>query len=184
MCAQADVGPGPGTRAPASPRRRLMGIAAAGAWVTVALLGPGWIATAQDQSPVTPQDVIDARKILMDVLDDKLITLERSAQTRELDLADARTQGDTISVLLLAFPHLFPPASNRWKPDNDPDPVTATLASPDIWHDPADFRKRAGDASKVAFGLAHAANLDEAAGLIMQLRVTCDSCHALYLEDQ
>ena len=29
---------------------------------------------------------------------------------------------DTISVMLMAFPHLFPPASNQWKPDVARDP--------------------------------------------------------------
>jgi cytochrome c556 len=99
-----------------------------------------------------------------------------------LDLDDARRQADTIAAMLTAFPHLFPPDTNQWKPDGDPDPVADTLASPDIWGDFADFYQRAVVASKIAVQLGRAGNVDDFKTLTIELRVACDSCHALYLE--
>jgi hypothetical protein len=38
---------------------------------------------------------------------------------------------DTISIMLMSFPHMFPAGTNQWKPGADRDPATDTYASPD-----------------------------------------------------
>jgi hypothetical protein len=62
--------------------------------------------------------------------------------------ATANRAADTISVMIMMFPHLFPPASNQWKPGVEIDPIIGTFASPDVWTKFADFYERASDASK------------------------------------
>jgi cytochrome c556 len=105
--------------------------------------------------------------------------------TGKLDIADAHEHADTISVMLMAFPHLFPPGSNLWKANNpDPDPVADTFASPDVWSKFADFYKRANDASKTAFDISHADKADELKAATQKLRVACNACHAAYLKMQ
>ena len=51
----------------------------------------------------------------------------------------------------MAFPHMFPAATNQWKPNVDKDPATDTFAAPEVWTKFADFYKRSTEASKLAY---------------------------------
>jgi len=102
--------------------------------------------------------------------------------TNKIDLDDAHEHADTISVMLMAFPHLFPPASNQWKAGVEIDPVTGTYASPDLWTKFADFYKRANDASKTAYDMSRAEKADDLKAKTAQLRTACNACHAAYLK--
>src|SRR5258708_14225733 len=115
-----------------------------------------WMAMAQDQSAATAKDVIFARKTMMDSISDNMDQIETMISTGKIDLADAHEHADTISVMFMAFPHLFPPASNQWKPNADLDPGTDTFASPDAWSKFPDFYQRAAGASKTAFDITPA----------------------------
>jgi cytochrome c556 len=84
----------------------------------------------------------------------------------------------------LAFPHLFPPGSNQWKPNAEAPPETVTLASPEVWTSFADFYRQGEAAAKSADALAHATTADDVKSRARELRIACDTCHALYLEDQ
>src|SRR5258708_38738860 len=129
-------------RSSGSRRRITVAIACAGLAATV--LGTSFIAMAQDQSAATAKDVIFARKTLMGSLSDNMDQIETAiASGKKLDLDDVHEHADTISVMLMAFPHLFPPSSNQWKPNGDPDPATDTFASPDAWTNFPDFYKQA-----------------------------------------
>jgi Cytochrome C' len=55
------------------------------------------------------------------------------APNGKLDAAEAREHADTISIMLMSFPHMFPAGTNQWKPGADRDPATDTYASPDLW---------------------------------------------------
>jgi cytochrome c556 len=111
--------------------------------------------------------------------------IEMMISTGKIDVADAHEHADTMSVMLMAFPHLFPPASNQWKANNpDPDPVADTFASPDVWSKFSDFYKRATEASKTAFDISHADKADELKAQTQKLRVACNACHAAYLKMQ
>ena len=152
----------------------------------LALAGTGRAARAQDQSADTPKDKIFARKILMVTIDRNMDALEQMVRSgKPIDFDDASEHADTISVMLMAFPHLFPPGSNQWKANNpDPDPVADTFASPDVWSKFSDFYKRAADASKTAFDISRADKPDELKTRTTELRGACNACHALYLKTQ
>jgi hypothetical protein len=92
---------------------------------------------------------------------------------------------DTISIMLQSFPHLFPPSTNQWKPnDPDRDPATDTSASPELWRNFGDFYQRAQAASKFALDATRAKHGNEFKALIGQLRAGCDGCHAAYLKTE
>ena len=167
----------------ASPRgRRLLLVACAA--LAAGLTAISWAAGAQDQSAATDADAIFARKTLKDTVCDKLMGIERMISSGKIDLDDVHREADAISALLMAFPHLFPPGSNQWKPGNDQDPARATLASPELWKDFARFYSHATASSRSAFELSRAATGEEVKSRARELRITCDTCHALYLEDQ
>jgi cytochrome c556 len=168
------------------PRRRRRTLAAAAcAGLAASLLATSLIAMAQDQSAATAKDVIFARKTMMSSISDNMDQIEKMIAVGKIDLDDAHEHADTMSVMFMAFPHLFPPGSNQWKANNpDPDPVTDTFASPDAWSKFADFYKRAAGASKTAFDMSRADKADELKAGAEELRGACDGCHALYMKAQ
>jgi cytochrome c556 len=120
----------------------------------------------------------------MSSISDNMDQIERMISFGKLDLDDAHEHADTISVMLMAFPHLFPPSSNQWKPNADLDPGTDTFASPDVWGKFSDFYQRAAAASKTAYDMSRADKADELKARAKELRVACDACHALNLKVQ
>jgi cytochrome c556 len=143
----------------------------------------GSAALGQDQSAATPSDAIFARKTVMDTLSSKMDAIEAAtASTGKIDLAAANEQADTVSVLLMAFPHLFPAATNQWKPNVDKDPGTDTFAAPEVWTKYADFYKQATEASKLAYDASRATQEAELRAVVAKLRAACDGCHATYMK--
>jgi cytochrome c556 len=152
----------------------LMAALLMGAGLTVA-------ASAQDQSAATPSDTIFARKTVMDAISEKMDALKAaSIANRKIDLSAAHEQADVLSVLLLAFPHMFPVSTNQWKPNVEKDPAVDTYAAPELWAKFSDFYKRAGDASKIAYNASRAAGETELKAAVKELRGACDGCHAIY----
>jgi cytochrome c556 len=137
---------------------------------------------AQQQTAQTTADEIIARKNVMDALSDKMDDIEGAISTGKVNLDMAHADADTISIFLMAFPHLFPPATNQWKPNVDKDPTKDTFASPDLWTKYADFYSKATAASKSAYNASRAANEAELKTAIGQLRTQCNDCHAAYLK--
>jgi cytochrome c556 len=148
------------------------------------LLGANWSASAQDQSAAKVEDAIVARKTVMDTLSDRMDQIEQMISTNKINLEAAQQDADTVSVMLMAFPHLFPPASNQWKAGAEIDPVTGTYASPDVWSKFPDFYKRASDASKTAYDMSRAEKDDALKSKTAELRTACNACHAAYLKMQ
>ena len=144
------------------------------------LIAVSFPATAQDAKLTA--DVISARKTMMDFMCDRMAQIEVMIGQGKVDVAFARASGDAMSAMLQAFPHLFPPSSNRWRPD-DPDPVSQTLASPGIWTGFADFYRQAADGAKIAHEMGRAGTPEDVKSRARELRIVCDSCHALYLEE-
>jgi cytochrome c556 len=147
------------------------------------LLALSLAADAQESAPIT-RDVIFARKTLKDAVCDRMADIERMIGQGQIDNEAVRLKADTIAALLMAFPHLFPPSSNLWKPDADTEPEFTTLASPEVWANFADFYRQAAAAAKSADALAHAGTAEEVKSRARELRISCDTCHAFYLEDQ
>jgi cytochrome c556 len=170
---------------PSSSHRRARAAGAiACAWLAAAVLATSFAASAQDQRAAATQDVIFARKTLMNFMCDKMSDIERMFAMRRIDLDGARGNADAMSVMLLAFPHLFPPESNQWDPAADPDPVTATYASPELWNRFSDFYRLATAAAQSAHEMSRADKIDDFKSHARELRITCDTCHALYSENQ
>jgi cytochrome c556 len=154
---------------------------AVGACLLLAAGLAGSAAFGQDQSAATPSDAIYARKTVMDTISEKMDALEAAtASTKNIEINGAREQVDVISVLLMAFPHMFPTVTNQWKPNVDKDPATDTFAAPEVWTKFADFYKQASDASKLAYDASRATQEADLRSAIAQLRTACDGCHATY----
>lgn len=147
-------------------------------------LATGSVATAQDQRAATAKDVIFARKTLMNSICEKMASIEAMISLGQIDLDAAREHADAISVMFMAFPHLFPPSSNQWNPNADPDPGTDTYASPELWTRFPDFYRRAAAASQAAHDMSRADKIDDLKTRARELRIICDTCHALYSETQ
>jgi len=161
-------------------RRRRMVIAIAIVAASVLTLDP--VAMGQNQSAATAKDVIWARKILMATIGDNADQIRSMISERNIDLNKAQEAARNISVMLKAFPHLFPPTSNQWK-EGVSDPVTDTIASPDIWTDFSDFYRLATGVANIADDISHADNEEEVRNRFRALGINCDLCHALYLKE-
>jgi cytochrome c556 len=136
-----------------------------------------------DTGAATPADAIFARKIMMDTIDGRMNELEGMlAANEKIDLAEAREHADMISVMLMAFPHLFPPTTNQWRPNVERDAGRDTYAAPEVWTNFAEFYGRADKASKVAFAASRAKAEAELRARIAELRGACNACHAVYLK--
>jgi cytochrome c556 len=169
-----------------SPQRHCVPAAIARAGLAAAFLATfviGFVATAQDQ-PAAAKDVIFARKTLMDSICEKMTAIETMISQRRIDFEYARREADAMSAMLLAFPHLFPPSSNQWNPNVDPDPETDTYASPELWTGFSDFYQRSAAAANSAHDLSRADKIDDVKTRARELRIICDTCHALHSELQ
>jgi cytochrome c556 len=145
------------------------------------VLGAGGIACGQEQGVPPPKDTIFARKILMDTISSNMDEIETmTSSPAKIPLGEAREHADVISVMLQAFPHLFPAATNQWKPNVERDAGTDTFASPDVWTRFSDFYERADSASKIALAASRTESENEFRALVTRLRTACDSCHAAY----
>ena len=166
-----------------SPRSTLATVAA-GLALAAALFAASFSAHGQDGSLPPPKDTIFARKILMGAIDMNMDEIETMlAPGGKPEAAEVIEHAETISTMLMSFPHLFPPGTNQWKPnDKDRDPATDTSASPELWRNFADFYQRAQTASKLAFDASRAKHGNEFRALIGQLRAACNGCHAAYLK--
>jgi cytochrome c556 len=141
--------------------------------------------SGQEQNLPPPKDTIFARKILMGAIDMNMDEIETMlAPGGKVEAADAVEHADTISIMLMSFPHMFPPSTNQWEPNADRDPATDTAASPDVWRNFSDFYQRAQTASKLAQDASRAKHGSEFRTLIAELRVACNSCHAAYLKTE
>ncbi len=153
--------------------------AAAGA-VLAAGIFLGTAALRQELPP--PKDTIFARKILMGAIDMNMDEIETMlAPEGKLELAEGQEHAETISTMLMVFPHMFPPRTNQWKQGADRDPATDTFASPEVWASFTNFYQRATAASKLAFDASRAKRAAEFKPLITQLRAACNDCYAAYM---
>src|SRR6476646_7371348 len=165
-------------------RREISGAMAMATAIAVITVGLLTGATPAQELPAA-KDTIFARKMLMGSIDMNMDEIETMlAPEGKLELGDAQEHAETISTMLMAFPHLFPPPTNQWKPGADRDPATDTFANPDLWSNFADFYRRAGEASKIAWDASRAKRPDEFRSLIGQLRQRCNACHALNLKPE
>src|SRR5262249_1661630 len=125
---------------------------------------------------------IFARKILMGTVGDNMDEIDSAVASGDIDLQHLAGHADGISVALLVFPHLFPPASNEWKEGATRDPGADTFASPEVWTRFADFYKMASEASKLAYDASRARSKDDFKKAGIALRQACDACHVTFMK--
>jgi cytochrome c556 len=123
-----------------------------------------------------PGDVVQARQLLMDGIDEDMHDIDLAGTGQSFPLDALKAHADRISTLMSAFPHLFPPQTQP-----SPDAPVPTTASPAVWKEFADFYDRAAAAAKTALDASQAGTLDQFKPLGVQLRAACDSCHAKYM---
>jgi len=153
------------------------------ATIGLAVVGLISLASGQDQNAAIVKDAIFARKILMNAISTNMDELETmTGSDKPISLTKGHEYADNISVMLMAFPHLFGAATNQWKPNVERDPGRDTYASPDLFTNYAEFYARAASASKTAFRASRAEKESEFRNYVAELRVACDSCHGLYLK--
>ena len=154
----------------------------------LAVVGAGlttWVQDlwAQDQSVAIAKDAIFARKILMDSIGTNMDELEgMTSSDKGVNLTEGREHADNVSIMLMAFPHLFPPNTNQWKPNVERDPGRDTYAAPALWENYPDFYAQAARASKIAYNASRSQHDSDFKKFVAELRVACDSCHAVYLK--
>jgi cytochrome c556 len=130
-----------------------------------------------------PAEVIFTRKIVMDTIGKNMDELETmTGEGGKVNLVEGSEHADNISVLLMAFAHLFPANTNQWKPNVEKDPGTDTFAAPELFTRFQDFYKQANDAAKTAYNTSRAPNEIEFRTQVKALRAACDACHAAYMK--
>jgi cytochrome c556 len=146
-------------------------------------VGADLTASGQEQSETIAKDAIFARKILMDTIGTNMDELETmTTSDKGVNLTEGHEHADNISIMLMAFPHLFPPNTNRWKPNVERDPGRDTYAAPGLWQSYSDFYAQAARASKIAYNASRAQQEADFKKFVAELRLACDSCHAVYLK--
>jgi cytochrome c556 len=149
----------------------------------LAAVGVSLTASGQDQSATIAKDAIFARKILMDTIGTNMDELETmTTSDKGVNLTEGHEHADNISIMLMAFPHLFPPNTNQWKPNVERDPGRDTFAAPALWTNYPDFYAQAANASKIAYKASRSEQERDFKKFVADLRVACDSCHAVYLK--
>jgi cytochrome c556 len=154
----------------------------AGGWLAVAVAAAAVLpAAGQGQNAGLtgidkPGDVVQARQLLMDGIDEDMHEIDLAGSGQSFPLEELKAHADRISTLLSAFPHLFPPQTQP-----SPDAPVPTTASPAVWKEFGDFYSRAATAAKTAFDASQAGTFDQFKPLGAQLRASCDGCHAKYM---
>jgi hypothetical protein len=135
--------------------------------------GPGWTGVTN------PKDVIAARGELMEEIEHLMQPIDTFQVVDTDNLNGLRLAANTVHVMLLAVPHLFPPTTDLYDPKAE---TPATLALPAIWKDFDTFYRLAAAASKAAETMADTpASKQQLRAEGLALRATCDACHALFL---
>ena len=133
--------------------------------------GQGWTGITN------PQDLILARETLMVKLEDLMKPIDTYTVDNTISPDIITANAKTISAILLAVPHLFPPTTNLYDP-RVKQPVT--LALPGIWEQFPAFYEMASATSRMADKLAHTTGADALHTGAMDLREACEACHETF----
>jgi len=136
--------------------------------------GVGWTGIT------APDEVIEARRGLMDELERLIKPIDLFTVGEPADAAELQSAALTISRMLLAVPHLFPPTTNLYDPSVLESP---TNALPAVWLDFGTFFELAEAAEAAASEMASATGEEPLRIAGRSLRASCDACHALYLKE-
>jgi len=126
-----------------------------------------------------PEEVIEARRALMDQAENLMKPIDSFTVGEPSDAKVMRANAETIGAMLHAVPHLFPPTTNRFDPDSHDPP---TLALPAIWERFAAFETFAENAQRMAAALEMSEDGEPLRAASVQLRAACDACHAGFMK--
>ena len=126
-----------------------------------------------------PEEVIEARRALMDQAENLMKPIDSFTVGEPSDAKVMRANAETIGAMLHAVPHLFPPTTNRFDPDAHDPP---TLALPAIWERFAAFETFAENAQRMAAALEMSEDGEPLRAASVQLRAACDACHAGFMK--
>jgi cytochrome c556 len=166
-------------RQPRGSSRRWMS-AVIGVSVGAIALGGSFTASGQQGGATPPADIIFARKTVMSVIANNMYEIDQMMQTGKYDLTRGRTNADSISAMMMAFPHLFPESTNTWVANAPRNPGVDTFADPTIWKSFEFFYKEVQASVKYAYNASRAVNEAEFKKNATELRLACDTCHASY----
>jgi cytochrome c556 len=133
--------------------------------------GEGWTGRSE------PGEVIEARRLLMIRIEPLMRPIDAFTAGDPGDLATLRANADTIEAVLLAFPHLFPPTTNRYDPASR---ESQTIALPAIWEAFPTFLTLSETAAAAAASVATADDAEQLKTAGRSLRAACDGCHAQF----
>ena len=133
--------------------------------------GAGWTGLTE------PDEVIEARRLLMLELERLMRPIDAFVTGESIDAAALREDATAIEAMLLAFPHLFPPTTDRYDATVLDPP---TIALPAIWQIFVTVLAQAEVAERAAAGLRAAEGGGSRRGAGMRLRAACDGCHAAF----
>jgi cytochrome c556 len=134
--------------------------------------GTGWTGITN------PEDVILARQALMTEIERLMRPIDSFAAGDAVDSALLASAAVTLSQVLPAVAHLFPPTTNLYDPEAE---APVTIALPAIWEDFPAFYALAAVASESAAALAATSQPEASKAASLNLRGTCDACHAVFL---
>lgn len=134
---------------------------------------PSWTGVTE------PEELIEARRALMDRAEDLMKPIDSFTVGEPADPKLMRANAETIGAMLHAVPHLFPPTTNRFDPDAHDPP---TLALPAIWQRFAVFETFAENAQRMAAALETSQDGEPLRAASVQLRAACDACHAGFMK--
>ena len=121
-------------------------------------------------------DVVQARQLLMSQIDDEMQPVDLVAGGKDLPLDELKSNANRISIMLGAFPHLFPPQT---KPGPD---EFSTAAAQAIWQNFEAFYGQTDAAAKLAYDASQATAIDQFRDNAKKLRAACDGCHGKYMK--
>jgi cytochrome c556 len=133
---------------------------------------PGWTGMTH------AKDIIAARFGLMVEVERLMQPIDSYTIGEPAEPAALRSAAETVSCMLRALPHLFPPTTDLYDPAAE---TPATIALPAIWQDFDTFYALADSSAQAAERMAAMADPEALRAGALELRSTCDACHALYL---
>jgi cytochrome c556 len=134
---------------------------------------PGWTGVTE------PEEVIEARRVLMLEAQRLMAPIDRFGLGEPVDPGELRANATSLEALLLALPHLFPPTTNRYDASVLEPP---TVALPAIWERFPAFLTFAESAEHAAAALRDAEDGEALRDASAALRGACDACHAAFMK--
>ena len=129
--------------------------------------------------PVDTAEIIEARRVLMRQVQRSMQPIDAFTVEGTGDAATVRAAAETIEAMMLAFPHLFPPATNLYDATLSEPP---TIALPAVWEGFATFSAAAEKSERTAAAVAASTDAASLRTAAVALRTSCEDCHARFTQ--